>query len=494
MRLPPWLWRVCRSRWTKRFFIASPFLLIVSIIAFYGIANWYGTWALEREATAMRAAGWPVTLEEVLGPGPKPEEDLFQHPTVRRELALPEDERVQNLRYMARSGVLKGFSRATDWRSIPALGKPSDVRLLVDPPRITESEVQVAKDLLVAIENPSQRFDEMKEAFHRPRVNWEAATSQQLLPLRQWSQFVGERARIRLVSGNPSSAFEDTETMAILIGTLHRGPFLISYLVATIAERDLHEVIWEGIKRQAWNDVQLAHFQQALRATGGARHFHGIARSELAYGIQHALTVSDEFRQNPDWTSVRKNLWKGTRHWDRGQLKEAFTQSWENIRPLGSRKLEVRKAFAAFRRIGDWLVEEPADRTAEEFYAYIQGTTRDELDVTQYARSMEKYFEAEARRSLVLTGIALERYRLKHGAMPQTLDALVPEFLAEVPKDIYDGKPLRYQVLPDGAPHVWSIWPSGKDEGGMPNRDVTRNTVWTTGQIPGLTEAVYNAR
>ena len=43
--------------------------------------------------------------------------------------------------------------------------------------------------------------------------------------------------------------------------------------------------------------------------------------------------------------------------------------------------------------------------------------------------------------------IAAARYRRKYGNYPQTLDALVPEFLAEVPRDPFDAsKPLGYNV------------------------------------------------
>jgi hypothetical protein len=494
MRLPPWLWRVCRSKWTTRLLIVSPFLLMAAILAFYGIANWYGTWALKREAAAMKAAGWPTTLEEARGPQPKPEEDVLEHPDVIRELKLSDEPQLRSVKRMAYDGVISGFSAKSKWSAKMDLARLSDVRQLAEPPRPHDSEAQVAEDLLAKLQPQSLRFDEMKDAFRRPLVGWADVSSKRLLPLHQWAQFASERARLRLASGDPSSAFEDAETMMTLIEFLYRGPLLVSYLIAEITGKGLHEVIWEGIKRQAWNDAQLARFQQRLQASGGAKHFREIIRGELAYGIQHASTAFDEFREEPEWDSVRTSLWEGTRHWNRDQIKEAFAQSWENIRPQGLRKLEAKEAFAGFREAGDWLVEEPGDRTAGEFHAYFYGTKRARLDAIQYARAIEKYFDAEIRRSLVVTGIALERYRLKHGTTPEKLEALVPEFLPEVPKDLCDGQSLRYQVLPEGSPHVWSIWPSGKDERGMPNRDRTRNTVWTTGEIPGLTEAAYNAK
>lgn len=42
------------------------------------------------------------------------------------------------------------------------------------------------------------------------------------------------------------------------------------------------------------------------------------------------------------------------------------------------------------------------------------------------------------------TACAVERFRLKHGKLPEKLEKLVPEFLAEIPIDPFDGKNLRY--------------------------------------------------
>ena len=40
--------------------------------------------------------------------------------------------------------------------------------------------------------------------------------------------------------------------------------------------------------------------------------------------------------------------------------------------------------------------------------------------------------------------VACLLYEIRHGQLPETLDALVPEYLGEVPRDPFDGKPFRY--------------------------------------------------
>jgi hypothetical protein len=63
------------------------------------------------------------------------------------------------------------------------------------------------------------------------------------------------------------------------------------------------------------------------------------------------------------------------------------------------------------------------------------------------------------------TALAIERYRLKHHALPAQLSDLVPEYLNVVPDDPFDLQPLRYRPLEQGYV-VYSIGPDGIDDGG----------------------------
>ena len=56
----------------------------------------------------------------------------------------------------------------------------------------------------------------------------------------------------------------------------------------------------------------------------------------------------------------------------------------------------------------------------------------------------QKALEIIARLRCAKTACAVQRFRLKHGKLPDKLNQLVPEFLAKVPIDPFDGKELRY--------------------------------------------------
>jgi hypothetical protein len=66
--------------------------------------------------------------------------------------------------------------------------------------------------------------------------------------------------------------------------------------------------------------------------------------------------------------------------------------------------------------------------------------------------------------------LAVERYRLKKKAWPAKLEEVVSAgLLGAVPRDPYDGKPLRYAKRADGVT-VYSVGPDGTDNGGNLDR------------------------
>ena len=62
----------------------------------------------------------------------------------------------------------------------------------------------------------------------------------------------------------------------------------------------------------------------------------------------------------------------------------------------------------------------------------------------------ETCHKARALLRCAAVAVALERYRLANGRWPDDLAALVPKYLAAVPADPFDGKPLRYARIKRG--------------------------------------------
>ena len=102
--------------------------------------------------------------------------------------------------------------------------------------------------------------------------------------------------------------------------------------------------------------------------------------------------------------------------------------------------------------------------------------------------------EAEARRRIIITAIALERYRGRHGSYPAKLQELVPELLKNAPIDFMDGRPLRYRRTEDGHFVLHSVGLDCVDDGGeMCRRGPPRWPYEETGDfgIPQGTDLVW---
>ena len=80
-----------------------------------------------------------------------------------------------------------------------------------------------------------------------------------------------------------------------------------------------------------------------------------------------------------------------------------------------------------------------------------------------WSEDVYRIYRAEAAQQLVRAALALRCYHLEHGRLPESLSALVPEYLPEIPRDPYDRAPIRYSRE---SKRVWCIGVDLVDKGG----------------------------
>jgi hypothetical protein len=73
----------------------------------------------------------------------------------------------------------------------------------------------------------------------------------------------------------------------------------------------------------------------------------------------------------------------------------------------------------------------------------------------------------DARHRTARLALAAARYRAEKGELPKDLESLVPAYIPILPRDPFDGKPMKYHLTDDGAV-IYSIGPHGEDENGAP--------------------------
>jgi len=77
--------------------------------------------------------------------------------------------------------------------------------------------------------------------------------------------------------------------------------------------------------------------------------------------------------------------------------------------------------------------------------------------------------------SFTVALMALKCWQARNeGALPPSLDALIPEYLDAVPRDPYDGKPIRYSAE---KRIIYSVGMDGVDSGGSTQAE-SRNALW----------------
>ncbi len=84
-----------------------------------------------------------------------------------------------------------------------------------------------------------------------------------------------------------------------------------------------------------------------------------------------------------------------------------------------------------------------------------------------FLRAVEPELRTRTQFALARTALAVERYRLENGKLPDTLEMLVPAYLDRIPTDPWNnGNPVSYRIRENGEFVVYSIGGNRTDEKG----------------------------
>jgi hypothetical protein len=251
-----------------------------------------------------------------------------------------------------------------------------------------------------------------------------------------------------------------------LADTIKDEPTLISFLVRAALLDMAVQPIWEGLAAHRWNERQLAAWQAEFANADQLAGFARAMRGERLFGYNAVRWLM----QKP---SERLVVFNAVAETDRrpllGQLlTRAIPTGWwyQNLLTLDRFYTETYwPALDIQRRRLDppaWLsVEHQFRKKSVSPYNVLS-----RLMLPAISNCAKTAAAAQATVDEVVVACALERCRLAKGALPDKLDALVPEFLAKVPTDVITGEPLRYRR--DGERFtLWSVGWNQKDDGGL---------------------------
>jgi len=311
--------------------------------------------------------------------------------------------------------------------------------------------------------------------------------SAMLLPhlavLKNLAQTLGDRTVLALHDGNPAGAWTNLLAATRLVSAYEPEPAEVSHLVRFACAVLTYNAMWQALQTNGWTDDQLARLQQEwesvdyftnLPATVAFQRASAVAAcaSERQRSIRDDYTFAEFCKMAIQYPM---GIWSDlNRSWNQRAYRQhgGYEDEAALLLFYRDREVELRNAV----RAPSWAEMSRLPGVTKEIL--FQSKHRSLAQAIMNLRNITQRFhregasllsraaEVEAQRRVLITALALERFRGKHGAYPDSLAALTPEFLKTPLPDFMDGQPLRYRLGDDGHFLLYSIGLDGVDNGG----------------------------
>lgn len=333
--------------------------------------------------------------------------------------------------------------------------------------------VTVAEEILHALGNFDQEMQELREAVvARPYARYPIEYGYEpswgiLLPhlgrLQGLTILTSVRATAELEAGRPAEALADWKAGFRLSDSIRDEPVLVDHLVRMATLSINLQTVREGLARHAWTDAHLVELGKSL---GG---LDLLAEYKLAMRGERALSASGlDWLRRQGFLSQSMMFPDG----DGGAATypgfSAMPSGWYYQNMLSISEMLQDFSIAAADEKAHRVFPGISEKGSRAFETMRAGP------YTLFARLLLPALEKASRKSArmqvfvdaAFVACALERYRLANGALPETLAALTPRWLEQIPNDVMDGKLLRYRPAADGSYILYSVGWNETDEGG----------------------------
>jgi hypothetical protein len=319
-----------------------------------------------------------------------------------------------------------------------------------------------------------------------------------LAPMKGASQRLSYATVVALQRGDVAAALQHLRAMLALARGNTTEHLVISQLVRIAITAITFNATWEFLQNPNLTEAQLAILQREWAEL----EFSQAAESAIAMERAVAeMTISDMRHSSAEFRKVTgafggggggggptpvggpmgrilqlgEELLHGTGERTRETLWRVAWSYPDQLRMLQGQQLLLETLRDA-RRTGDFstaiqtqeqrldalgIPKDSAWFSGEEFnlrHAFSSG-------VSSLRKFTKKIMMIETSRQLVVTVIALERYKRHHGNYPAELASLVPDWVSALPQDPVNGQPLRYRLNDDGTFTLYSIGEDGVDNG-----------------------------
>jgi len=351
-----------------------------------------------------------------------------------------------------------------------------------------------AADVLLALSKYDSVVEELRQAASKLQgsrfpLNYESASPTEILfphlyAFEDCAQVLQMRAVAELENNQSEKAGADVKLMLRLNDSIRTEPFLYSHLVRIRLVSSTMQPIWEGLVEHKWSDTQLVELEQVLGKLDLISDYQFAIRGERARNIAtiefmrrnrsramnciHLITNvgrperydpsddMDEYRALPFLTVlISHSIPSG---WF-NQNKITIVRMYEQFLPMITDDRNKAAFIVALSHATNVFETEREHRSPYNAIAL--------MICSRVVHLSKRFTFAQESVDLARVACALERHRIAHGEYPETLDALVPQFIEKLPQDIINGQPLRYHRTDKEQFVLYSVGWNETDDGGI---------------------------
>ena len=400
---------------------------------------------LAARVKAMRDAGEPTTMVELAKTYPDPPKGQNAAPLFNQAFKLMKERGDDDADHLPIVGTVK----------LPAADDDFPPDMLAAIQDYLRGNAAILDLLRKGAERQGCKFD----------LNFEAGPGM-LLPhlssMRQGARLFALEAIVRTETGKPDAAAESLRTAFRLGHALRREPVLITALVRVACDAIAVGQVQRWASRSAPSPKALLRVEQALRAEADPTFLKQVFLGERCFGMD----IYQTYVLKPGGPNITQMMGANDPHAEmilRLVPRAYFKSDMVNYIDLMNTYVDATRkpypeSFVAGGRVGREL-EKKFTTTPARFYivsSMIMPALGRVFTVSQ--RHMAQLDSAR-------TALAALRYKAAHKRLPDTLDALVPDFIEAVPPDPFNGKPLRYRKEAGGFV-VYALGENGTDDAG----------------------------
>ncbi len=442
----------------------SPFL---AIAAFYGFENISGQMAWNFAQKQLRQLGEPLSLADIRSTPIPDDENMAAAPIFQQLFA--KDPAVVAAADLSGLRLPGGFT----------MGSDSSADIIALAQQFREDFSGSAHDAVAIVAEGlapmAETLSKLRAAANRPGSSWPISLDGGfkfpmpfLQPMARAAEVISARGLLALADDSPSGALEDFFLITDLAARSNEPSLLVSSLLEQTMILDAVRIVERGTAAGQWTDQDLTIIENRLAEIHPLRRFADSLRGErvlfLAASDHLQMRAASLFAivdissasMETSTRALSHFIWAlRPRGWAARDRARYLTLSQEYLDSV------IRNDTVDLEAVSDWNARIRSIRR-DGFELFRTPLTV--LTLPAFGAAARKAAYAQSRVDQARLACAIERFRLRHNALPERLGELEPEFIDRLPRDVIGGRHFVYHRESRSSFKLYSLGWNGTDD------------------------------